>query len=192
MRKIGVWLALGWLLHAPIQGRENLVRVPTTSKQQLLHLLRSGMDVAYVEPEGKFVDVVADSGEIILMKFWGFAPFVSVADLRAQGAGRLGAAMGGYHTYDEVKVFLDSVAAARPDLVSPVFSIGRSLEGKKIWAIKVSNSPLARDSWDRSEIPPSTTIFCPVTNDALALQRKAITCATSAAVPILPSGVILE
>jgi hypothetical protein len=133
MRRLGVWLALLGGLYLPAWGTESLLRVPTTSKLELLHLLRSGMDVAYVEREGQFVDVVADSGELALLKIWGYAPLTVVPDLRAEGAGKLGAAMGGFHTYAEVKAFLDSIAAARPDLVSPVFSIGLSLQGKKIW-----------------------------------------------------------
>ena len=145
MRKIGVWLAVlgGW--YFPAWGTESLVRVPTTSKLELIQLLRSGVDVAYVEPEGKFVDIVADSGELVLLKFLGFSPLVAVPDLRAQGAGLLGAAMGGYHTYAEVKAFLDSIAADWPDLVSPVFSIGQSFEGREIWGVKISNLPNGND-----------------------------------------------
>ncbi|MCI0404501.1 MAG: immune inhibitor A [candidate division Zixibacteria bacterium] len=145
MRKIGVWLAVLGVLNVPLVRAESLVRVPITSKRELLQMLASGLDVAYVEPEGKFVDLVADSSEILELKFLGFSPFVAVPDLRAQGAGLLGASMGGYHTYAEVKIFLDSIAAARPDLVSPVFSIGQSLEGREIWGVKLSNLPNGKD-----------------------------------------------
>ncbi|HXF47856.1 MAG TPA: M14 family zinc carboxypeptidase [Verrucomicrobiae bacterium] len=145
MRKIGVWLAI-FLGFCPFAfGTESLVRVPITSKMQLLHLLASGLDVAYMEPEGAFVDIVADSFEINQLRFMGFSPFVAVPDLRAQGAGLLGASMGGYHTYSEVKSFLDSIRAARPDLVSPVFTIGQSLEGREIWGVKISNLPNGSD-----------------------------------------------
>lgn len=140
--KLAAFLFL--LFPAYASASESLVRVPISSKEQLLQLVNSGLDVAYVQaPE--FVDLVADSGEVALLQFWGFAPIVVVPDLRAQGAGLLGAAMGGYHTYVEVKSFLDSVSAARPDLVSPVFTIGQSLEGREIWGIKVSNNPSGND-----------------------------------------------
>ncbi|HLG94075.1 MAG TPA: M14 family metallopeptidase, partial [candidate division Zixibacteria bacterium] len=145
MRKLGVWLVVFGVLNAPVFGSESLVRVPIASKWELLQMLGSGMDVVYVEPEGKFADLVADSSEILQLRFLGFSPFVAVSDLRAQGAGLLGASMGGYHTYAEVKAFLDSVAAARPDLVSPVFSIGQSLEGREIWGVKISNLPNGND-----------------------------------------------
>ncbi|MGH8004816.1 MAG: M14 family zinc carboxypeptidase, partial [Limisphaerales bacterium] len=145
MRKTGVCLVLFAGLYLPAWGAESLVRVPTTSKLEFLQMLGSGLDVAYVEPEGKFVDLVADSSEIIQLRFMGFSPFVAVPDLRVQGAGLLGASMGGYHTYAEVKAFLDSIVAARPDLVSPVFSIGQSLEGREIWGVKLSNLPNGSD-----------------------------------------------
>ncbi len=145
MRRLGVWLTWFIGLYLPAFGNESLVRVPLTSKLELLQMLRSGLDVAYVEPEGKFVDIVADSPEVVQLRFLGFHPFVAVPDLRLQGAGLLGASMGGYHTYAEVKAFLDSIAAARPDLVSPVFSIGPSLEGRGIWGVKISNNPLVSD-----------------------------------------------
>ncbi len=142
MNKLATFLLL--LLPAYAPAFESLVRVPVSSKEQLLQIVHSGLDVAYIQPE-EFVDIVADSNEVALLRLWGFSPFVAVPDLRAQGAGLLGAAMGGYHTYTEVKAFLDSVAAARPDLVSPVFSLGPSLEGREIWGIKVSNLPNAND-----------------------------------------------
>lgn len=144
MRRLKLAALLVLVMSLQSWGMESLVRVPISSKAQLLQLVGSGLDVAYVAPE-KFVDVVADSGEIALLQLWGFTPFVAVPDLQAQGAGLLGALMGGYHTYVEVKAFLDSVAAARPDLVSPVFSLGLSLEGREIWGIKISNNPNGND-----------------------------------------------
>lgn len=145
MRKIGVWLAVFLGLSVTAMASETVLRVPLSSKLQLLQLLRAGLDVPYVDTSGRFVHVVADSTQTALLKFWGFSPVEIVPNLRQQGISLLGAAMGGYHTYAEVKTFLDSVAAARPDLVSPVFSIGQSLEGRDIWGVKLSNNPGGSD-----------------------------------------------
>lgn len=144
MSRVGFWFGFVSAFLYSMLFAESLVRVPISSKPQLLQLVSSGLDVAYVQP-GEFVDIVADSEEVAVLQLLGFSPFVAVPDLRGQGAGLLGAAMGGYHTYSEVKTFLDSVAAARPDLVSPVFTIGQSLEGREIWGIKVSNIPTGSD-----------------------------------------------
>lgn len=43
----------------------------------------------------------------------------------------------GYHTYAQLTAELAAVAAAHPDLVQ-VFSIGRSYQGRQIWAARVS------------------------------------------------------
>src|SRR5688572_1490689 len=44
-----------------------------------------------------------------------------------------------YHTYAEVKAFIDSAVAAHPGIARR-FIIGRSYEGRKIWAIKISDN----------------------------------------------------
>lgn len=44
-----------------------------------------------------------------------------------------------FHTYAEIKAELDAAAAAHPDIAS-VFSIGKSFEGRDIWAIKISDN----------------------------------------------------
>ena len=44
-----------------------------------------------------------------------------------------------YHTYAEMVAEIHDVAAAHPDIVS-VFSIGRSYQGRDIWAAKVSDN----------------------------------------------------
>ncbi len=45
----------------------------------------------------------------------------------------------GYHSYTEVAADIAAVAAAHPDIVS-VFSIGKSFQGRDIWAAKVSDN----------------------------------------------------
>ncbi|MEO6208130.1 MAG: M14 family metallopeptidase, partial [Candidatus Limnocylindrales bacterium] len=45
----------------------------------------------------------------------------------------------GYHTYPEMAAEVASVAAAHPDFVRR-FSIGRSLQGRELWAVKISDN----------------------------------------------------
>ncbi|MEO0649114.1 MAG: M14 family zinc carboxypeptidase, partial [Planctomycetota bacterium] len=49
--------------------------------------------------------------------------------------------MGGYWTWDEVVSVLDQLHAAFPGITTPKFSIGKTLEGRDIWALKVSDAP---------------------------------------------------
>ena len=49
--------------------------------------------------------------------------------------------MGGFYTYEEAIANLDSMHAAYPDLITEKFSIGTSVEGRTIWAVKISDNP---------------------------------------------------
>jgi carboxypeptidase T len=45
----------------------------------------------------------------------------------------------GYHTYAEMSADVAAVAAAHPDIVSQ-FSIGKSYQGRELWAVKISDN----------------------------------------------------
>jgi len=64
-------------------------------------------------------------------------------DLEAFYSSRQGklADYGVWHTYVETLGELQALHDAHPDITTAPFSIGRSLEGREIWAIKVSDSP---------------------------------------------------
>ncbi len=49
--------------------------------------------------------------------------------------------MGGYYTYQEVVNELDSMFALYPNIITQKFSIGTSIEGRTIWAVKISDNP---------------------------------------------------
>jgi carboxypeptidase T len=49
--------------------------------------------------------------------------------------------MGGYLTYDELVRELDSMRFNHPNLISQKFSIGTSIEGRDIWAVRISDHP---------------------------------------------------
>lgn len=48
--------------------------------------------------------------------------------------------MGGYYTYNEITDNLDQLTLLYPDIISQKISIGTSLEGRDIWAIKISDN----------------------------------------------------
>ncbi|MCB9247636.1 MAG: hypothetical protein H6613_03425 [Ignavibacteriales bacterium] len=49
--------------------------------------------------------------------------------------------MGGYYTYNEVVQLLDTLQMLYPNLISVKDSIGKSVEGRTIWAVKISDNP---------------------------------------------------
>jgi len=49
--------------------------------------------------------------------------------------------MGGYYTFNEIVENLDELSEDYPDLVAEKISIGQTLEGRDIWALKMSDNP---------------------------------------------------
>ena len=49
--------------------------------------------------------------------------------------------MGGYYTFQEIEDHLDELSNDYPYIFTEKISIGTSLEGRNIWAIKVSDNP---------------------------------------------------
>jgi len=50
--------------------------------------------------------------------------------------------MGGYYSLSEIEEKLDEMSEAFPNIVKPKYSIGTSIEGRDIWAIKISDNPM--------------------------------------------------
>jgi carboxypeptidase T len=49
--------------------------------------------------------------------------------------------MGGFYTYAEVAANLDSMHSQYPNLITQKYSIGTTVEGRTIWAVKISDTP---------------------------------------------------
>lgn len=56
-----------------------------------------------------------------------------------------GGSMGGFKTLAEIGAEMDRLASTYPSIVSPKFSIGTSIEGRPIWAMRVSDAPGVED-----------------------------------------------
>lgn len=54
--------------------------------------------------------------------------------------------MGGYYTYSEVVQKLDSMRLLYPNLITAKQNIGTSVEGRTIWAVKISDNPDVNES----------------------------------------------
>ncbi|MFA4922745.1 MAG: M14 family zinc carboxypeptidase, partial [Ignavibacteriaceae bacterium] len=49
--------------------------------------------------------------------------------------------MGGYYTYDEVVQKLDEMKSLYPNLITAKNEIGKSVEGRSVYAVKISDNP---------------------------------------------------
>jgi len=54
--------------------------------------------------------------------------------------------MGGYYTLAEIEADLDEMFQLFPNLITQKFSIGTSIEGRTIWAVKISDNPNVNES----------------------------------------------
>lgn len=84
--------------------------------------------------------------ELEALRASGLAPEVVHDDAAAYFASRLDASlgpgsMGGFYTLDEALARMDELAAAYPAIISPRFSVGTSVEGRSIWAFRMSDAP---------------------------------------------------
>lgn len=101
--------------------------------------------VAVEEPAGDGVTVSGTSSQADRLRRQGF----EVTELRAPGlveavdqrkaAKDYPSGYEAYHTYDEMVAALDKTVADHPDIASK-FSLGKSYEGRDIWALKISDN----------------------------------------------------
>jgi carboxypeptidase T len=142
---------------SPVQG---LVRVPTASLT-LRTVNALELDVAAVLPSGE-TELVVDAADRAALARAGI-PFTLVHEDLAgfyaarltpsaaiRGTPPLGAwltpafgagGMGGYYTFAQVESVLDQIHAAYPSLTTAKFSIGTTLQGRTLWALKISDNP---------------------------------------------------
>jgi hypothetical protein len=118
------------------------VRIYPADKSQVKEILGMGLDIAYVRA-GEYIDIITDQQEWDRLISLGFDARVVHSDLVAFYQSRLEKEkdMGGYHTYSEVMVALDSMHTLYPSITTAKMDIGHSLEDSVIWAIKISDNP---------------------------------------------------
>jgi hypothetical protein len=117
-------------------------RIYPVNKAQVEQIFRLQLDIAYVKA-GEYIDIVTHQEEFDQLRSQGYDVKIVHEDLVAFYQSRLEAVkdMGGYHTYSEVMIALDSMHALYPSITTAKMDIGHSLEDSVIWAIKISDNP---------------------------------------------------
>lgn len=117
-------------------------RIHLAFKAQMREIFKLNLDIAYVK-YGQYIDIITDREEVDQLRSLGYELEIVHEDLVAFYQSRLDRTkdMGGYHTYDEVNVELDSMHTLYPSLTSSRINIGYTLEGRAIWAFKISDNP---------------------------------------------------
>ncbi len=113
----------------PLPGRYRITGISTS--QQRNAIVAAGVAIDAVGPD--WVDVSATLEERQRIAALGFVMQLSPlpADFPAPDAA--------YHSYDEMVAAIQAVATAHPAIVK-LFSIGRSYEGRELWAAKISDN----------------------------------------------------
>jgi hypothetical protein len=147
-------LALPALAQAPAPERIDMCEVRVRDAAELTRLIRSARDFDDHAPSRAGADawarIYSDPAEEARLQRLGFELRVVQADLSTFYARRAaaeprrrtqGGSMGGFKTLAEIGAEMDRLSATYPTIVSPKFSIGTSLQGRPIWAMRVSDNP---------------------------------------------------
>jgi hypothetical protein len=117
-----------------------LVRLTWEDRDQFELVMSMNLDIAGHSPEG-WPDVVVDEDELKHLQAAGIDTKILLDDVDAPvSALRSKDDMGAFHNYLETIAELQSVAAANPS-ICVLDTIGYTLEGRTILAIKVSDNP---------------------------------------------------
>jgi hypothetical protein len=120
------------------------IRIEIPTSADAMRLLGEIPDIEFLIPDGPGGYRAVSTTEVDQrIEALGFRVAVLVPDLAARYAASAGAGpnFGAYHTYSETEAFLDSISAAFPSITTDKASIGTSIQGRSIWAIKVSDNP---------------------------------------------------
>jgi Zinc carboxypeptidase/FlgD Ig-like domain len=133
-----------------------LLAISPSSPWTLSELEAAHADLVSYEPETGIAYVAADPAEEARLVAAGFRVATAEPDLLAglralQGAPDLGL----YHTYEEMVAVLDSFATLHAD-VCRLSSLGKTLENRNVWALKISDDP----DFDDPDEPDVLVVGC--------------------------------
>ena len=149
MKKISLFVMI--VLVAAAHGSDRrLVRIHIDTPGQAGYLARQDLDLAS-RRIAAHADAVLSPAEERALQDKGFRLEILTppASLRKTAAA-LSGDMGAYHTYQELTDELLALASAYPQILM-LTSIGRSIEGRGIWAVKISDHP-AQEEPDEAEV----------------------------------------
>lgn len=152
-------------LVAQDSGPYSEIRIYMTGSSEMQRLQAGGWQPDHLKKGKGYVDAVVNRDEFALLRSLGASMVVLVPDLKADYAARPAfspdqsfelqqrmratygisgfgfGSMGGYYTFAEVVRQLDTMALLYPGLISVKDSIGASIEGRAIWAVRISDHP---------------------------------------------------
>ncbi len=139
--------------NADAPPEHSLLKILVPDVAALRNIWDAGIDFEGVSGKpGGWMEFVATPREMLSLTERGIAFEVVETDLRAATVRGLSGAptdalgfgpgsMGGYYTLDEVGAQLDSMTLLYPALIGQKQEIGYSIEGRPVWAVRISDNP---------------------------------------------------
>jgi murein tripeptide amidase MpaA len=91
---------------------------------------------------GQSVKFLTDAETLAALQGRGYAITVEIPDIMEFNRSRMQTLdMGGYRTLAEIELALDTLHNLNPSITTAKFSIGQTIEGREMWAIKISDNP---------------------------------------------------
>jgi hypothetical protein len=124
------------------EGPYLLVRVTVTPEVKLIPLLELGLDITGGVKD-QYLEVVCHPAELAQIRALGYTADVLIEDMERYYAEQAPVSddMGGFHTYSETVQLLNAAHNMYPNITTAPFSIGQTIEGREMWAIKISDNP---------------------------------------------------
>jgi len=116
------------------------VRVYYDTKAQWLTLHELSLDIVW--KQDNYIEIMTTSKQVDELKNLGLRTEIVHTDVSAFYRSRLAdKPMGDYKTLQEIYDYLDGIIAAHSDIMTARQSIGMTIEGRNIWAVKLSDNP---------------------------------------------------
>jgi len=143
--------------NAPRQGPTRILSVKMTGPELVEFLVEGGFDIA--GRKGDEIKVYASSAEMERLRDAGFEfrvlPDTAIEKARALRRNKGVAGLGSYHSHEAVGELLEGLVDRYPDLCR-LESIGQSVQGREILALKISDNPDVDE--DEPEIKLASTL----------------------------------
>ncbi|PID79141.1 hypothetical protein CSA17_05245 [bacterium DOLJORAL78_65_58] len=117
-----------------------LVDLDTPAAQSAFEGIMGRLDILSIKP-GHHAEIAVQSREKALIDEAGLRYKTLSLNMEAAVARDYGPNYGVYHTYSESVAWMDELRAQYPSVISEKWSIGQSLQGNDIWAMRVSDNP---------------------------------------------------
>ena len=141
------------------------IKITIQDRSDIKKLQQAGLSLEGMKVEEQSLSVILSEREIMKMKDLGFYYEILIDDMskyyeernkrsdlemknlerkmkEKYSSGGFGfGSMGGFYIYDEVIAELDTMRMLYPNLITAKYSIGNTLEGRTVWAVKISDNP---------------------------------------------------